>query len=210
MMERIKKGIVLKPVSRQQVCRLSRHALRGQKSFSFTTVFNVSDFARRKTTTRGRSVAMPVWFCLSWIGPCSLSANPEIVLAGPEGRKQEIGHYGTEANAGKKKKKLGKLTLVFWGHGRPLCFSSISINSAHQDKVKQQPLRGVAPRTRMSRNVEEAELLRVLQRRRRVMEDSREPNTSTLTQGTLCCHPSGFITLQFAITQHCRSWVFFN
>uniref|UniRef100_H3CD08 Shootin 2 n=1 Tax=Tetraodon nigroviridis TaxID=99883 RepID=H3CD08_TETNG len=50
------------------------------------------------------------------------------------------------------------------------------------DQVKHQPLRGVAPRKRMSRNVEEAELLRVLQRRRRVMEDGREPNTSTQTQ----------------------------
>lgn len=65
-----------------------------------------------------------------------------------------------------------------------MCFSSVSINSAHQDRVKPQPLRAVASRRRRtSRNVEEAELLRVLQRRRRVMEDSREPSTSTQTQG---------------------------
>lgn len=159
MMERIKKGIVLKPVSRQQVCRLSRHALRGQKSFSFTTVFNVSDFARRKTTTRGRSVAMPVWFCLSWIGPCSLSANPEIVLAGPEGRKQEIGHYGTEANAGKKKKKTGEThigilrprpTAVFFKHLHQLCTPGQSETTAPprsgaEDKNEQECGGGGAP-----------------------------------------------------------------
>lgn len=75
------------------------------------------------------------------------------------------------------------------GEGRTdRCFSSTPINSARQDKVKQQPLRAAASRRRMSRNVEEAELLRVLQRRRRVMEDGREPSTSTQTQGTLQYH----------------------
>ncbi|XP_056883358.1 shootin-1 isoform X3 [Takifugu flavidus] len=47
------------------------------------------------------------------------------------------------------------------------------------DKMKHQPLRREATRRGTVRNVEEAELLRVLRRRRRVMEDNWEPNAPT-------------------------------
>eukprot|EP00066_Takifugu_rubripes_P025836 XP_011615102.1 PREDICTED: shootin-1-like isoform X1 [Takifugu rubripes] len=47
------------------------------------------------------------------------------------------------------------------------------------DKMEHQPLRREATRRGTVRNVEEAELLRVLRRRRRVMEDNWEPNAPT-------------------------------
>eukprot|EP00066_Takifugu_rubripes_P025839 XP_011615105.1 PREDICTED: shootin-1-like isoform X3 [Takifugu rubripes] len=49
------------------------------------------------------------------------------------------------------------------------------------DKMEHQPLRREATRRGTVRNVEEAELLRVLRRRRRVMEDNWEPNAPTET-----------------------------
>ncbi|XP_029696763.1 shootin-1 isoform X2 [Takifugu rubripes] len=50
------------------------------------------------------------------------------------------------------------------------------------DKMEHQPLRREATRRGTVWNVEEAELLRVLRRRRRVMEDNWEPNA--LTEGS--------------------------
>lgn len=61
--------------------------------------------------------------------------------------------------------------------------------------MKRQQLRRVPSRRGPGRNVGEAELLMVLQRRRRVMGENQEPSSSTQTQGVLSCPLSIFIMM---------------
>jgi len=55
----------------------------------------------------------------------------------------------------------------------------------HQDNMKHQKLRRVPSRRGMGRNVGEAELLQVLQRRRRAMGDQQDQTQGTLTLSSL-------------------------
>uniref|UniRef100_A0A674MAI3 Shootin-1-like n=1 Tax=Takifugu rubripes TaxID=31033 RepID=A0A674MAI3_TAKRU len=80
----------------------------------------------------------------------------------------------TRANAVEEMMERIKKSIIL----KPVCRKQVCTLSP-RDKMEHQPLRREATRRGTVWNVEEAELLRVLRRRRRVMEDNWEPNALT-------------------------------
>lgn len=66
--------------------------------------------------------------------------------------------------------------------------------------MKRQQHRRVPSRRGTGRNIGEAELLMVLQRRRRVMGENQDTSSSTQTQGMLSCPLSMFIMMYLIVS----------
>lgn len=152
----------------------------------------ISEFVCRRTTARGRWV-FPSYLFVPFdlyhkpaVTQLQYLSYPQILnpLTGSEERKQKISHPGAERNAGNVLKTHGEARNPDWQiELRSLCHSA-SFNLAslrNQDNMKYRPAPRTSSRRHMVRNVGEAELLQVLQRRRRAMGEYREV---TQTHGT--------------------------
>lgn len=113
-----------------------------------------------------------------------LTQNSQIfpnLLAGPEEWKQKVSYPGAERNAGNGL----RLVLLRQNTFDKQPFIPLFNMYPHQDIMKHQKLRRVPSRRGMGRNVGEAELLQVLQRRRRAMGDQQDQTQGTLSLSSL-------------------------
>uniref|UniRef100_A0A674MD71 Shootin-1-like n=1 Tax=Takifugu rubripes TaxID=31033 RepID=A0A674MD71_TAKRU len=120
--------------------------------------------------------------------PPATTVTNSVPVLRKKARKAEPHTPDTRANAVEEMMERIKKSIIL----KPVCRkqdqggenrkSAIMELKGMLDKMEHQPLRREATRRGTVWNVEEAELLRVLRRRRRVMEDNWEPNA--LTEGS--------------------------